>query len=52
VLRKPESLKSRNSEWGLRFVEEVAALAAAHGFSAPEIVQMPANNLSVIFRKF
>jgi hypothetical protein len=45
------SLKSRNSEWGLRFVEEVAALAAAHGFSAPEIVQMPANNLSVIFRK-
>lgn len=45
------SLKSRNPEWGLRQVEDVAELAAAHGFGPAEIVEMPANNLSVIFRK-
>lgn len=46
-----ESLKSRNTEWGLRNLEDVAALANDHGFSAPRIVEMPANNLSVIFTK-
>ena len=43
------SLKGRNPEWGLRNVEDVARLAAMAGFSAPEIVEMPANNLSVVF---
>ena len=46
-----ESLRSRDSEWGLRDLEAVAALAAANGFGSPEIVEMPANNLSLIFRK-
>lgn len=46
-----QSLRSRNPAWGLRVLEDVATLAASHGFSAPEIVAMPANNLSVIFRK-
>ncbi len=46
-----ENLKSRNPEWGLRYVEDVAALAAGQGFSAPEIITMPANNLSLIFRR-
>lgn len=46
-----ESLRSRNPEWGLRDLGEVTALAQASGFGAPEIVEMPANNLSVIFRK-
>jgi SAM-dependent methyltransferase len=46
-----ESLKSRNAEWGLRNLEDVAALAYAHGFSSPEITEMPANNLSVVFRR-
>ena len=45
------SLKSRNAEWGLRNLEDVAALAAQTGFSAPEVTQMPANNLSVVFRR-
>ena len=45
------SLKSRNAEWGLRNIEDVAALAAEFGFSAPEIVEMPANNLSVVFSR-
>lgn len=46
-----ESLKARNSEWGLRDLEVVAALARDSGFSSPVITEMPANNLSVVFRR-
>ncbi len=46
-----QSLKIRNSLWGLRNLEDVAELAAAQGFSAPDITAMPANNLSVVFRR-
>lgn len=45
------NLKSRNREWGLRNLEDVAALAKSTGFSAAEVTPMPANNLSVVFRK-
>ena len=45
------SLKSRDAEWGLRNLEDVAALAAQTGFSAPDVTQMPANNLSAVFRR-
>jgi SAM-dependent methyltransferase len=44
-------LRARNPEWGVRALEDVAALAASAGFSAPEIEAMPANNLSLIFRR-
>ncbi len=44
-------LKSRNAEWGLRDLEAVAKLAQSTGFSAPAITEMPANNLSVVFRR-
>lgn len=46
-----ESLKARNPEWGLRDLEAVAALARDRGFAAPEITEMPANNLSVVIRR-
>ncbi len=46
-----EDLKRRNPAWGLRNLETVSALAAAHGFGAPAVTEMPANNLSVVFRK-
>ena len=45
------SLKARNPEWGLRDLETVAALARTEGFSAPAVTEMPANNLSVVFRR-
>jgi hypothetical protein len=45
------SLKSRNAEWGLRDLETVADLAQSTEFSAPAITEMPANNLSVVFRR-
>jgi len=43
------SLRARDPSWGVRDLREVAKLAAEHGFDAPKIVQMPANNLSVVF---
>jgi hypothetical protein len=44
-------LKSRNPQWGLRHLDEVAALAREVGLSGPEVTPMPANNLSVVFRR-
>lgn len=45
------SLRARDPSWGVRDLEEVAAAAQAAGFTAPEILQMPANNLSLVFRR-
>ena len=44
-------LRRRNPAWGIRDLEAVAAVAQASGFAAPEIVEMPANNLSLVFRR-
>jgi hypothetical protein len=46
-----ESLRAQNPAWGVRDLETVAAYAANSGFSAPQIFEMPANNLSVVFRR-
>lgn len=47
-----ESLKSRNPEWGVRDLEEVERIAFEEGgFTLHSKVDMPANNLCVIFRK-
>jgi len=45
------SLRARNPAWGIRDLGEVTDLAARHGFALVETVPMPANNLSVIFRR-
>ena len=44
-------LRRRNPLWGVRDLEAVAELAADAGFGAPVIAEMPANNLSVLFRR-
>ena len=44
-------LKARNPEWGLRDLESVSAEALAHGFMLEQVVAMPANNLSIVYRK-
>tara|TARA_Y100001968_G_C19265955_1_gene671692 strand:- start:62 stop:685 length:624 start_codon:yes stop_codon:yes gene_type:complete len=46
-----ENLKSQNSSWGVRDIEEVCLIARQNKFHNHEFIQMPANNLSVIFRK-
>ncbi len=45
-----QSLKARDPAWGLRRLEAVTALAAAHGFTRERRIEMPANNLGVVFR--
>ena len=44
-------LRRREPTWGLRDLEAVAAVAQSVGFSVPTITEMPANNLSVVFRR-
>jgi SAM-dependent methyltransferase len=44
-------LRARNPEWGVRDLKAVEETARGHGFSLDEVVAMPANNFSVIFRK-
>jgi Protein of unknown function (DUF938) len=45
------SLRDRNPHWGVRELETVAAVAQSVGFSVPSVTEMPANNLSVVFRR-
>ncbi|KPH64795.1 DUF938 domain-containing protein [Novosphingobium sp. ST904] len=46
-----EDLKRRNPEWGLRLLEDVADIAAVRGLDLERVISMPADNLSVVFRK-
>jgi SAM-dependent methyltransferase len=44
-------LKARDARWGVRDLVDVEAAANAQGFALREVVEMPANNLSVIFAR-
>jgi hypothetical protein len=44
-------LRSRDPRWGLRDMEAVAAIAASSGFLLDEVVAMPANNFSLVFKR-
>ncbi len=46
-----QMLKMENSTWGVRDLETVVAAAHEHGLALDEVVTMPANNLSVLFRR-
>jgi len=46
-----EQLRASNPEWGLRDLEAVVELAGAAGFRLGEVIDMPANNLSVVFQR-
>jgi hypothetical protein len=45
------NLRAQNPDWGLRDLTEVTTLAAAHGLRLDQRIEMPANNLSLVFRK-
>lgn len=49
--RFDSELRAQNPEWGLRQLEDVAAEAAANGLDLGRPVEMPANNLAVVFTK-
>jgi SAM-dependent methyltransferase len=42
-------LQAENPDWGVRDLDEVAALAAAAGFGPAQVTRMPSNNLMVAF---
>jgi hypothetical protein len=44
-------LRARDPSWGLRLLDDVANCAADHGFQLDHVIDMPANNLTVIFRR-
>jgi len=45
------NLRARDSRWGLRDLETVVELAQTRGFALEHVIEMPSNNLSVIFRR-
>lgn len=46
-----EDLRMRDARWGLRDLDSVIQCAADHGLEFERVIDMPANNLSVIFRR-
>lgn len=44
------SLRQQNAEWGLRYVDDIAEEAYKSGLHLDSVIDMPANNLSLIFR--
>jgi SAM-dependent methyltransferase len=46
-----ESLRARDPSWGVRDLETVAAEALANGLNLERIAEMPANNLTLLFRR-
>ena len=49
--RFDDRLRGEDPRWGVRDLDGVQALASSVGFQAAEIVLMPANNLSLVFRR-
>ena len=45
------SLKARDPAWGLRDRDQVVALARSHGLTLTLRTDMPANNVSLLFRR-
>jgi len=46
------SLKSRDPDWGVRDLEtEILSIASGAGLALKAVIEMPANNLSVIFER-
>jgi hypothetical protein len=45
------SLRDKNPEWGVRDIEALEGLARSAGLALVEAVEMPANNLIVVFER-
>jgi hypothetical protein len=45
------SLKARDPRWGLRRVKDLDAAADVHAFARTQLVEMPANNLMLVYRR-
>jgi uncharacterized protein DUF938 len=45
------SLREGNAEWGVRDIEALEKLAGSAGLALAEIIDMPANNLTLVFER-
>ena len=45
------ALKMQNDLWGIKNLEEVCYESEKNGFSQEDVISMPANNFSIIYRK-
>jgi hypothetical protein len=45
------SLREGNPEWGVRDIEALEGLATAAGLALIEVVEMPSNNLTLVFKR-
>jgi hypothetical protein len=45
------SLRRENPQWGVRDVQEIEVAVATCGLRLSEVVEMPANNLTVVFER-
>jgi SAM-dependent methyltransferase len=46
-----QSLRARDTRWGVRDVDDLTAAAAPHGLSLRETVALPANNHALVWRR-
>ena len=46
-----DRLKGRDASWGLRDIDDVTATAKTHGLKLKKVMDMPANNFSIIYEK-
>jgi hypothetical protein len=46
-----QSLRDQNAEWGVRDIDDLQILAASACLELVEIVEMPANNLTLVFER-
>jgi len=46
-----QQLKAQDPQWGIRTLEAVVAIATQAGLECSDVISMPANNLSVVFRR-
>ncbi|MBJ7441530.1 MAG: DUF938 domain-containing protein [Sphingopyxis sp.] len=46
-----ESLRARNADWGIRWLEDITELAEGQGFDLEAVHEMPANNLTLVYRR-
>ncbi|MGB5220944.1 MAG: DUF938 domain-containing protein [Polyangiales bacterium] len=46
-----QSLRSRNPRWGVRDIDELSELATRTDFTLEESVLMPANNMTLVWRR-
>jgi len=49
--RFDRDLRARDPQWGIRDLDDIVEEARKRGFRRDKVVAMPANNLSIIFRR-